>query len=135
MLLWAALITVLSSRDFAPGFTHDILRAVVGFFFPAISDAGLHKINVVIRKLAHVSEYFVLGLVVWRALRRGAAEGWQRRWALGTLAAGVLFAGLDEFHQLFAPGRTASLADVGFDSAGVLLALLLLYAWARRRLP
>lgn len=97
-----------------------------------MSNATLNQINAVLRKLAHVTEYCVLGLLLWRALRGGAAEMWRRRWALGTLGLGVLWAAADETHQLFSPGRVGSVADVGYDTLGVLLALLLLYGWSRR---
>lgn len=131
VLLWAAVITLLSRSEFQAGFTYRVLRAVVQFLVADVSPAALHEINAAVRKLAHVTEYFFLGLLVWRALRRGAAALWQRRWALGTLGAGVVFAGVDELHQLFEPGRGSSLRDVGFDSLGIMLALGVLYARAR----
>jgi VanZ family protein len=37
----------------------------------------------------------------------------------------------DEYHQSFVPGRTASLVDSGIDTAGALLALVLLYGGKR----
>lgn len=133
VLAWAALIALLSSSEFNSNLTARWIRAVVSFFVPEVSAATLHKLNVVLRKLAHVTEYFILGLLVWRALRRGAGEAWRARWALGTLAVGMLWAAADETHQLFARGRRGSVADVGYDTLGVLLALLLVYGWARWR--
>lgn len=132
VLLWAGLIALLSTSEFSSSWTLRWLRLAVAFFVPDVTPATLLKINAVARKLAHVSEYFILGLLVWRALRRGAADVWRARWAAGTLAIGVLWAAADETHQLFARGRRGSLADVGFDTLGVLLALLLVYGWARR---
>ena len=133
VLLWAALIALLSTGEFNANLTLRVLRAVATFFVPEVTPATLLKLNAVARKLAHVSEYFILGLLVWRALRSGAAEAWRARWALGTLGVGVLWAAADEAHQLFARGRRGSLGDIGYDTLGVLLALLLVYGWARRR--
>ena len=130
--LWAGLIALLSTGEFNSNFTIRVLRAVVTLFVPEVSAATLLQLNAVVRKLAHVTEYFILGLLLWRALRHGAAEAWRARWALGTLAVGLLWAAADETHQLFARGRRGSLGDVGFDTLGVLLALLLLYGWSRR---
>ena len=133
VLLWVAVITVLSRSEFQSELTYRWLRAAVGFFLPEVSASTLLKINGALRKLAHVTEYFVLAVLVWRGLRRGAVVSWQWRWAWGTLALGLLLAALDELHQHFEPGRSASLADVGFDSLGVLLALLVVDAWQRAR--
>jgi VanZ family protein len=132
VVLWAGLIALLSTSEFNSNLTLRVLRAVVSLFVPDVSAATLLQLNAVVRKLAHVTEYFILGLLVWRALRRGATETWRARWTLGTLAVGMLWAAADETHQLFARGRRGSLGDVGFDTLGLLLALLLLYVWRRR---
>lgn len=131
VLLWGALMAVLSSSGFGSSFTYRLLKALADIVHPSISSSTLHQINAVVRKLAHVSEYFVLAVLVWRALRQQAADFWRWSWALGTLAAGVLFSGLDEWRQVFERGRVGSWADVGLDTLGVCLALLLLYGRAR----
>lgn len=132
VLLWAGLIALLSGGEFHTGFTLRSIRAVVSFFLPDASEATLLQINSVARKLAHVTEYFILGLLLWRALRRGAVEAWRLRWALGTLAVGALWAAADELHQHFVRGRSGSVMDVGFDSLGLLLVLLIVYRWSRQ---
>lgn len=76
-----------------------------------------------VRKLAHVTEYFLLAasaslpLYVYRL--RGIAL---------TLVAGVfciLFACLDEYHQSFISGRVSSLKDVYIDCIGIILGILI----------
>jgi VanZ family protein len=47
-----------------------------------------------------------------------------RGWFFAMLI-GVCYAGLDEFHQSFVPGRAALVMDVGFDSCGVFVGALL----------
>jgi len=39
----------------------------------------------------------------------------------------LIFAGLDELHQFFVPGRVASFGDIAVDMIGVLLANLIIY--------
>jgi len=52
---------------------------------------------------------------------------WDRkRWWLPCLLA-ILFSITDEFHQSFVSGRHPSIVDVGIDSIGAGLALLLKY--------
>lgn len=132
VLLWAVVIALLSRSDFQPGFTYRWLQAVAEFFSLGLSASTLFHVNAVLRKVAHLTEYFVLALLVWRALRRGAAAWWRWSWVGATLAVTTLWAAIDEFHQRFERGRHGSLTDVGYDVVGVGLALLFLYAWGRR---
>jgi VanZ family protein len=71
--------------------------------------------DLVLRKLAHFSEYTVLGLLLVRAFEREPLAA----------AAGVAYAATDELHQHFVRGRHAAFRDVAIDSAGVLAGLLL----------
>ena len=76
--------------------------------------------EIVLRKLAHVTEYLILTLLLLRALwRSGVAR------ALPTAAVAALaYACSDEWHQSFVPGRTATPRDVAIDGIGIALAAL-----------
>ncbi|HSC78047.1 MAG TPA: VanZ family protein [Candidatus Acidoferrales bacterium] len=128
MILWAVVIALLSTRGFDTAFTYKLLKAVNEFWTLGYTVAQLREANAIVRKLAHVSEYFILGLLLWRALRRGRDEAWRWSWAVGTLLLGAAWAGLDELHQLFERGRGSSVVDIGWDSLGLLLALVVIYA-------
>lgn len=73
----------------------------------------------VIRKLAHFSEYAILYLLVFHSFGANA-----RHVAPIALGITVLYAGGDEIHQYFVPGRAMALTDVMIDSSGALTALL-----------
>ena len=133
VVLWAAVIAGLSTSGFDTSFTLKVLRAANDLLELGFSLTQLRGINAVVRKLGHVTEYFILALLLWRALRRGRGEAWRWSWALGTLALGAAWAGLDELHQRFERGRGSSLVDVGWDSLGLLLALALLFVLAWRK--
>lgn len=90
--------------------------------------------EVLLRKLAHVTEYAVLTYAWWRALRelRPSVA------LLSTLAAAatisLLYACSDEFHQTLVEGRNGTPIDVLIDSIGVGLAwVFATRAQARRR--
>jgi VanZ family protein len=85
---------------------------------PGLS-SGLGTWDLVLRKLAHATEYAVLGALLARAL----AE-------LPALALGIAVAAGDELYQHLVPGRVGALLDVGIDAAGVLLGILV---WRRLR--
>jgi len=65
--------------------------------------------------LVHFGMYAVLGGLVARAV---AVAGWPGRRVLWLLAGVSVAAALDEWHQLFIPGRNGSAADWVFDSLG-----------------
>ncbi len=132
VVAWAALIILFSTDAFHEGSTEGILRSVLAFLFPAINQEAIELLNACARKTAHIAEYCVLTLLLYRAFRQDACAGYYWRWALPSLLVAVGFAGLDEFHQIFEPRRTGSVIDVGVDAVGALIALALV-GWHHRR--
>lgn len=96
-----------------------------------ISDYA-HRINGITRKLAHMTEYFLLAVAVSFPLYVYGLRG-----ILLVLVAGAVcigFACSDEYHQSFVSGRAASKKDVAIDSFGVLVGILLvrIIGWTGR---
>ena len=106
---------------------------VLGLLIPKISSQELNLIHVVIRKAAHVVEYFVLGLLLFRTFRGNSPSPWKWRWSFFAVIAVALWAAGDEFHQSFVSTRTASAVDVGIDTAGGILAQFIAALWHRCR--
>ena len=74
-----------------------------------------------IRKLAHFSEFTVLGIcLAW-------LHGMLQKGKLQPFLWGVLAASADETIQRFVPDRGPSIRDVCIDSAGVLTGIILLW--------
>jgi len=71
------------------------------------------------RKIAHFTEYAILGFLAARAFRTST-----QRWFLICAALVVVYALLDEYHQSFVPSRTASIFDSFIDMAGGLAVLI-----------
>jgi VanZ family protein len=92
--------------------------------------------NILIRKIGHVSEYLVLySLVRWAAAPSTMASAIKKFWL--PFIWSVAYAGTDEFHQSFVPGRSAAFSDVLVDAGGAALAAILFWSvslsQARRR--
>jgi VanZ family protein len=100
VLIWAAVIFTFSS-------------------IPSLS-TGLGTWDTILRKGAHLTEYAVLGGLLYRALGREALA----------LAVGIAYAATDELHQYFVRGRHASPVDVAIDAVGIAVGMLL---WLRLR--
>jgi VanZ family protein len=96
--------------------------AAVIFTFSSIPSlsSGLGAWDTILRKGAHLTEYAILGGLLYRALGREPLA----------LAAGIAYAATDELHQYFVRGRHASPVDVAIDAVGVALGMLL---WLRLR--
>jgi VanZ family protein len=95
---------------------------VVQLVRPVFELVGMHDtktITLIVRKLAHFSEYAILGYLVGRL--RGSL-GRQRRVEFALTVAWVLLAPVvDESIQLLVPGRSGSPVDVLIDLSGVVL--------------
>ena len=76
-------------------------------------------IGTIVRKIAHLCEYALLGVLLCLLLR---AYGLGMRWLPVLL--GVAYAIGDEVHQTFVPGRLGTPVDVLIDTAGVGLGVL-----------
>ena len=105
--------------------------AVMVALFALSSVPGSNAPSAVPDKLAHLAVYAVLGYAMQRAFHGNARPPRTAIVALAALAA-VLYGITDEYHQTFVEGRTASLADLGFDALGAVLGTLA-YAVRHRR--
>ena len=127
-LLWAAVILSASTDAFSSPNTGNVLeRIAVWLVGHRLAPATLDTLNFFVRKCAHVTEYGILGALLFRAVR-GERPSWNLRWAIVTvlLTAGV--ASIDEIHQTFTLLRTGTWHDVLLDTAGAALAQLLIRA-------
>jgi len=73
-LIWAGLIFMFSTNVFSAGNTGGILADLLRYFFSALSDDNIQLIHTLIRKLGHFSEYFILAVLILRALRQETGE-------------------------------------------------------------
>jgi VanZ family protein len=124
VVVWMCFIFWMSTAMFAAQNTSSIIEPILRFLMPSISHKELEHIHFLIRKLAHVTEYFISGLLLFRAFRSGSEERHAWRWALYSFLVLVLIAATDEYHQSFVSERTSSIVDVGIDSIGGVLALV-----------
>ena len=81
-----------------------------------------------IRKLAHFSEYTILGVL------SGLAVPFYKKknpylWAAWLFGTGI--AATDEFIQYFIPGRSGNIIDVLIDSSGVLFGVMLIFLFSK----
>jgi len=132
VIVWASVIWGFSTSWFTGERTGDVLIPLLIYLFPDATPAQLHTAHWAIRKLAHFTEYLILSVLLYRALR--GDRRWNLRAAALALAASGVYAIGDEFHQWFVPGRTAAATDCLIDFSGAAAGQGLLAA-ARARAP
>jgi VanZ family protein len=120
-VVWALVIFFMSTEEMAARHTRTWLAPIVRFFFPSVGEASFELGHAVVRKLAHVAEYFVFALLLERGWRRGSMLA-RARTPIAAFAVAALYSLTDEAHQTFVAARTASLRDCGLDSLGAAIA-------------
>jgi VanZ family protein len=126
LVVWLAFISFASSDSFNAANTSRIIGPLVLWLFPNTSAETLLSIHLITRKLAHLTEYAILGLLAARAFRTSSRAAISKRWFLISLILIVVYALLDEYHQTFVPSRTGSIYDSFIDMLGGLTALIVL---------
>lgn len=136
VIAWMLLIFCGSGASLSSEQTSRFLRPIIHWLFPSLPEQTVNRIVATTRKGAHVTEYGVLALLVWRARRRpvqSEARLWVWRDASFAFAVAVAYAATDEFHQSLVPSRQGSGWDMLLDSCGAAGALLLLWVIGRWR--
>lgn len=138
LFLWMTLIFYFSSQpaDESSYVSGRVLRLIVNIFEKLFNhnfnDKELKYIYtmffVPLRKLAHFSLYFVLGIIIYFLNKSFFAD--KKAICLALLFC-LLYAISDEIHQAFIPGRACQLRDVLIDCSGSLTWLLLVIVYKR----
>lgn len=114
---------------------------VLNLVVPGFKDFSAEKqeairstVSFIVRKMAHFSEYALLGFSLMLHIAQIQKKitvrlPWLWAWGIGTV-----YAASDEFHQGFVAGRGPSIRDVMIDSAGVIAGTLFLFFILLRRM-
>jgi VanZ family protein/cyclophilin family peptidyl-prolyl cis-trans isomerase len=127
-ILWTAVILATSTDVFSGAHTASIFDTL---FAHRLAPETLHLLNAIFRKCAHLVGYGILAALWFRALR-GERRGWSWRWAAPAVAIAAAAAGIDEWHQSFVPSRGGTPWDVLLDTAGALMATVIIRFMVKR---
>ena len=83
-----------------------------------------------VRKVAHWTEYFILGFLLMRALSANSDKLIFKRHIVLSVIVAAVYAVTDEWHQSFVPNRDAKMSDVALDAVGACCGTWL---WSRVR--
>ena len=138
VLIW--MILIFSASGDQKSFHHSsrLIGPIVRWLLPQLSEASVNRVVFLVRKAAHVTEYAILAMLLWRAIRQPRRPD-PRPWSWGqagvALLVVALYAASDEWHQMLVPNRQGALGDVLLDIVGGALGLLLIWGvgcWRKR---
>lgn len=124
-LLWMAFIFYNSSNDgkVSSGKSYAVVNIIknkcsyIKQSFNMNFNINDDKLNFIIRKNGHVLEYLALGMIVSLVLNLFVPKNNFNSY-ITILFICLLYAVLDEFHQMFVPGRSSLVSDILIDFGG-----------------
>jgi VanZ family protein len=130
-----ALIFMASTDVLSAAHTSLVIEPFLLRLFPHISAQALEAVHIGIRKTAHLFEYGILGILLWRAIPEHKANPEVADWwrAGVALLVATSYGASDEFHQRFVSSRGSSVHDVVIDACGAAIALAILSLANRQR--
>lgn len=123
-IIWMIVIFYLSHQPAKTSseLSSTLLEIVLTFLsvLPISFDPEL--LHIFIRKLAHFSAYFILGMLVYHSVYLFCKH--ENRSIIVAITISIIYAISDEFHQTFIPGRSGEFRDVLIDSFGALTGII-----------
>lgn len=138
VLTWMCVIFYFSSKPISE--SHAQSYFILEIANKVLNSLGIHSqivndaVNFILRKTAHISEYAVLGVLLYTALLNSNIRR-KKAVFVCALVICILYSTSDEIHQIFVQGRSASIADVMIDTIGSclgLIAIVVCRAWKKK---
>lgn len=127
LIIWMLVIFLFSSQPHSGETTKSIIKQIM----PNIkTNSLLDMINFIVRKSAHITEYFILTLLTISLLKEYTKK--QNVILVSSLIFCFIYALTDEFHQSFIPGRSSLFRDVLIDTSGSVLSLVSYYLYQKK---
>lgn len=111
VIIWMLLIFIMSSYNATE--SSEQSGVIVKFIANILNINNLELLSLIIRKLAHYTEYLILGLLVINLLK-----DYHHKYLVISIIICILYATSDEIHQLFVPGRSCQFLDILIDTLG-----------------
>lgn len=108
------------------------------FVCSSLSAGDIHRLNVfhipseLVHRIGHFIEYTVLSVLFARAMAHADTGMSPRRTRIVMVVALILFAGTDEWHQTFVPGRHGRASDVLYDILCFSIGIAVYFYYKRR---
>lgn len=112
VITWMLLIFIMSSFDATDSSNQS--NFIVNIISNILNIENARLLSLIIRKLAHFTEYLILGFLTINMLNKNDIS---RKYLISILIC-IIYATSDEIHQIFVPGRAYQIRDILIDSIG-----------------
>lgn len=127
LVIWMIFIFIMSS--FNGNISSNQSGSIADLIYNLFNISDTEKVSLIVRKCAHVSEFFILGILVINLISKYNVK---YSYLISFIVC-VLYASSDEFHQLFVPGRSGQVTDIFIDMIGTIFSLLVMYLFNKFR--
>ena len=117
--IWMIIIFIMSSFDSVESSNQS--NFIVDIIANIFKIENIELLSFIIRKLAHFTEYLILGLLVANMFTKNNINNLY----LISIILCIIYATSDEIHQIFVPGRACQLRDILIDSIGSIIGIYL----------
>lgn len=129
LLIWMVIIFLMSHQPGEVSSSQsDLVIKIFEFLGINLNSYFEEMATLIIRKAAHFTEYLILFILLYRVLcfyiDKKSAK-------LYSLLGVFLYAGSDEIHQYFIPGRNMALKDVIIDTSGGFFAMVITWIYEK----
>lgn len=120
------LIYKFSNQDFKQSLSlsEKVINVIQGNF--GFKNINISTMQIIVRKIAHFTLYFILGFIVFLILKNFVKS--DKKLIKWSIIICFIYACTDEIHQLFVPGRTGSIIDVLIDVVGSICGIFIIRA-------
>lgn len=116
-IIWMIVIYLMSSSNSTV--SNQQSGYIVNFIANLFNISNLELLSYIIRKIAHLIEYTILGLLVENTIKNYHQKSYI------TLIICIIYSITDEFHQSLVPGRSPQIKDIIIDTIGSLLGIVI----------
>lgn len=127
VLIWMIIIFIMSSFNAEDSANQS--NFIVNIIANILNINNIELLNLIIRKLAHFTEYLILGVLVINMFTKNNAK----KYYLLSILLCIIYAISDEIHQLFVPGRACQIKDILIDSIGSITGIYLYKLISKRK--
>ena len=117
--IWMIIIFIMSSFDSVESSNQS--NFIVDIIANIFKIENIELLSFIIRKLAHYTEYLILGFLVINMFTKNNINNLY----LISIILCIIYATSDEIHQIFIPGRSCQLRDILIDSIGSITGIYL----------
>lgn len=127
VIIWALIIFIMSSFNAEESANQS--NFIVNIIASIFNINNINLLSLIIRKLAHFTEYLILGVLVINMFTKNNTK---KPYILSILLC-IIYATSDEIHQIFTPGRACQIKDILIDSIGSITGIYLFKLLKKRK--